>query len=116
MIRLASTRGMRSITIRSRIPSYLATRSFSKEADEKPKGIAYSKLTLGVPKERFPLEKRVAATPEVSVDNSTMLNAVLTRHIDTISVFCYYSDRFKACKTRLLRPNRERCRFALLFQ
>ena len=29
-----------------------------------PKGIPYSKLTVGIPKERFPLEKRVAATPE----------------------------------------------------
>ena len=34
--------------------------------DETPKGITYSKLTVGVPKEHFPLEKRVAATPEVS--------------------------------------------------
>jgi len=32
--------------------------------DETPKGIPYSKLTVGVPKEHFPLEKRVAATPE----------------------------------------------------
>lgn len=31
---------------------------------EKPKGIPYDKLTVGIPKERFPLEKRVAATPE----------------------------------------------------
>lgn len=29
-----------------------------------PKGVPYSDLTIGVPKERFPLEKRVAATPE----------------------------------------------------
>jgi NAD(P) transhydrogenase len=29
-----------------------------------PKGIPYSKLKIGVPKENFPLEKRVAATPE----------------------------------------------------
>jgi NAD(P) transhydrogenase len=29
-----------------------------------PKGIAYSEITVGVPKETFPLEKRVAATPE----------------------------------------------------
>lgn len=29
-----------------------------------PKGIAYSELTVGIPKENFPLEKRVAATPE----------------------------------------------------
>eukprot|EP00536_Pseudo-nitzschia_multiseries_P005118 jgi/Psemu1/318569/estExt_fgenesh1_pm.C_930008 len=28
------------------------------------KGTPYSKLTVGIPKERFPLEKRVAATPE----------------------------------------------------
>ena len=32
-----------------------------------PLGTAYSKLTLGVPKETFPLETRVAGTPEVSV-------------------------------------------------
>lgn len=49
----------------------LATRSFSASAnndDDKPaiRGIPYSKLTVGVPKERYPLEKRVAATPEVS--------------------------------------------------
>ena len=31
---------------------------------EPPKGIAYSALTVGVPKEHFPLEKRVAASPE----------------------------------------------------
>jgi hypothetical protein len=29
-----------------------------------PAGIPYSKLTVGIPKETFPLEKRVAATPE----------------------------------------------------
>mmetsp|Transcript_20427 Transcript_20427/g.31525 ORF Transcript_20427/g.31525 Transcript_20427/m.31525 type:complete len:1062 (-) Transcript_20427:163-3348(-) len=29
-----------------------------------PKGTPYDKLTVGVPKETFPLEKRVAATPE----------------------------------------------------
>ena len=28
-------------------------------------GISYDKLTVGIPKETFPLEKRVAATPEV---------------------------------------------------
>jgi NAD(P) transhydrogenase len=31
---------------------------------EKPKGTPYSELTVGIPKEIFPLEKRVAATPE----------------------------------------------------
>ena len=29
-----------------------------------PKGTPYAKLTVGIPKETFPLEKRVAATPE----------------------------------------------------
>ena len=43
-------------------------RSFADDAkDPPPKGIPYSKLTVGVPKETFPLEKRVAATPEVSL-------------------------------------------------
>jgi len=45
--------------------SLVMTRPFSDGKDaEKPKGISYSKLTVGVPKETFPLEKRVAATPE----------------------------------------------------
>lgn len=39
-------------------------RVFSAKADEKPKGAPYSSLKLGIPKETFPLEKRVAATPE----------------------------------------------------
>ena len=81
MIRLASLNTASTVTksgLRTSLPclsrsrltstsSSLATRSFSskKEEDVKPKGIPYNKLTVGVPKERFPLEKRVAATPEV---------------------------------------------------
>jgi len=34
------------------------------DATTKPKGTPYSALTIGVPKEVFPLEKRVAASPE----------------------------------------------------
>ena len=30
------------------------------------RGVPYSRLTVGVPMERYPLERRVAATPEVS--------------------------------------------------
>jgi len=37
--------------------------SFS-TSDAPPKGTPYSELTVGIPKENFPLEKRVAATPE----------------------------------------------------
>ena len=74
MIRLASIQNVNAISksslrelVKTRIslPSLTSTRSFADDA-EKPKGIPYSKLTVGVPKETFPLEKRVAATPEVS--------------------------------------------------
>mmetsp|Transcript_17312 Transcript_17312/g.26221 ORF Transcript_17312/g.26221 Transcript_17312/m.26221 type:complete len:1060 (+) Transcript_17312:252-3431(+) len=39
-------------------------RTLSTEAGSTPHGIPYSELTLGIPKENFPLEKRVAASPE----------------------------------------------------
>lgn len=35
-----------------------------KEKKSPPKGIPYDQLTVGIPKEHFPLEKRVAASPE----------------------------------------------------
>ena len=48
---------------------FTTARSFSANNDGDKattiRGIPYSKLTVGVPKERYPLEKRVAATPEV---------------------------------------------------
>jgi NAD(P) transhydrogenase len=40
------------------------TKTDDAKPEEPPKGIPYSKLTIGVPKETFPLERRVAATPE----------------------------------------------------
>lgn len=75
MIRLASIQNANAISkngirqlVKTRLvspsSSLLITRSFADDAAEKPKGIPYSKLTVGVPKETFPLEKRVAATPE----------------------------------------------------
>jgi hypothetical protein len=74
MIRLASISPGRVLSdglrCRQRLLSSSSTgqRYFSAATkdDEKPKGIPYSKLTVGVPKEHFPREKRVAATPEVS--------------------------------------------------
>jgi NAD(P) transhydrogenase len=42
---------------------FTSTPIFGKDAD-KPKGIPYSNLRIGIPKENFPLEKRVAATPD----------------------------------------------------
>lgn len=44
---------------------YATSRVLSeKKAETKPKGIPYSQLTVGIPKEDVPLERRVAATPE----------------------------------------------------
>lgn len=44
--------------------SFSATSNAASGGTEKPKGIEYSKLTVGIPKETYPLEKRVAATPQ----------------------------------------------------
>lgn len=41
--------------------------------DSPPKGIPYSQITIGIPREVYPLEKRVAATPDVSVKNDDSL-------------------------------------------
>lgn len=41
-----------------------APSSSSSTESPKKKGIPYSALTIGIPKEVFPLEKRVAASPE----------------------------------------------------
>lgn len=51
------------------LPQRMSLRAFSASATEEVakvemKGTPYSKLTVGVPRETFPLEKRVAATPE----------------------------------------------------
>ena len=68
MIRLSLTKSTRGSNALCRMQfSQTWRRTFSASGaatDEKPKGIEYSKLTIGVPKETFPLEKRVAATPE----------------------------------------------------
>mmetsp|Transcript_9838 Transcript_9838/g.20685 ORF Transcript_9838/g.20685 Transcript_9838/m.20685 type:complete len:1072 (+) Transcript_9838:419-3634(+) len=77
-----------SVTYRS--SSILATRSFSSAKDEEPapKGIPYSKLTVGVPKERFPMEKRVAATPEsVSKLVKPGFNVLIEKGAGTLSHF-----------------------------
>ena len=44
--------------------SRLSASSDAANPQEPPKGIPYSALTVGIPKENFPLEKRVAASPE----------------------------------------------------
>jgi NAD(P) transhydrogenase len=49
--------------------SYSSSNFNSKDAStdkskQPPKGIPYSNLTVGIPKETFPLERRVAATPD----------------------------------------------------
>jgi len=62
MIRLSIARTPRSSFNSRGIQRW--SRGFSTAADEKPKGTPYSKLTVGVPKETYALEKRIAATPE----------------------------------------------------
>ena len=59
MIRLLGHSGVGSRAFQ-RIQSNHACRVFSST----PLGTPYSKLTVGIPKENYPLEKRVAATPE----------------------------------------------------
>ena len=66
MIRFAIARAPRSSHQNPRTLQQWS-RGFSSAAEEKPKGSPYSKLTVGVPRETFALEKRVAATPEVSI-------------------------------------------------
>jgi NAD(P) transhydrogenase len=63
MLRLVSDNALKRVPRLTGGPR-LSVRVFSAKSDEKPKGTPYSALTVGVPKETFPLEKRVAATPE----------------------------------------------------
>lgn len=42
----------------------LSSKGASDEIKHPPKGIPYDKLTVGIPREQFPLERRVAASPE----------------------------------------------------
>jgi len=66
MIRLSLSRSSGSSALQRLQRTQPWIRNFSAASVEKdaPKGIAYSEITVGVPKETFPLEKRVAATPE----------------------------------------------------
>jgi hypothetical protein len=75
MLRLAGGRlSLQSSALRRFVdaPRTVSSTAVSLQKQEKatdkktppPLGIPYSKLTVGVPKETFPLEKRVAATPE----------------------------------------------------
>lgn len=43
---------------------YFTSTSVTLKEEGKPKGISYTNLKVGVPKETFPLERRVAASPE----------------------------------------------------
>jgi Alanine dehydrogenase/PNT, N-terminal domain len=61
LLRLAAQRSLASLSTVGRHGGAW----FSSSAPEKEvKGIPYNKLIVGIPKETFPLEKRVAATPE----------------------------------------------------
>merc|ERR1719223_167662 len=65
-LRRAARVGARRSIERPRIAQSLC-RAYSAQSTgetDVPKGTPYSDLTIGVPKETFPREKRVAATPE----------------------------------------------------
>jgi len=84
MIRLR-TLSTRSLSLpyyhlQSRSPHHSILRHLSAAVttsdDSPPKGIPYSQITIGIPREVYPLEKRVAATPDVSVkkDDSLLIS------------------------------------------
>lgn len=88
MLRFAHKGAVRRLSV-----SALSRRAFSSNPQDggaPPKGIAYDRLTVGVPKETFPLEKRVAATPE-SVERLIKpgFNVVIEKGAGEQS---YYSD------------------------
>ena len=66
MIRLALSRAPRTSIQRPRSLQHWS-RGLSSASEEKPKGTPYDKLTVGIPRETFLREKRVAATPEVGL-------------------------------------------------
>jgi len=62
---IRSARSLKRVaSIHSPWSKNLSWKALSTEGSTKPKGVPYSELTVGIPKEIFPLEKRVAATPE----------------------------------------------------
>uniref|UniRef100_A0A6V2B5X5 NAD(P) transhydrogenase, mitochondrial n=5 Tax=Ditylum brightwellii TaxID=49249 RepID=A0A6V2B5X5_9STRA len=72
MLRIAALRGGKRHALPrtisdSKVLNQSLFRTFSAKVDgdaAPPKGTPYSKIKIGVPKETFPLEKRVSATPE----------------------------------------------------
>ena len=65
MLRLAGRSAPLQRAISRQVPRVRGFAAASGDGDKKtPKGTAYSALTVGIPKETFPLEKRVAASPE----------------------------------------------------
>lgn len=70
MLRLATSRGSPLLRTRQQLPTVrFLSSAAAADAEEKPKGTPYSELIVGIPKEYFPLEKRVAATPEVRLES-----------------------------------------------
>ena len=67
MLRLSTSRSSSALNRTRHSTWNLNVRVFSASSNgdsAKPKGTPYSSLKVGIPKENFPLEKRVAATPE----------------------------------------------------
>ena len=67
MIRLANVREFGMLR-RGVAAHYAPRRQHFSGAAAAVRGLPYSRLTVGVPMERYPLERRVAATPEVRAE------------------------------------------------
>jgi NAD(P) transhydrogenase len=65
MLRLVGRSAPLQRVVSRRVPTVRGFAAAAGDGDKKtPKGTPYSALTVGIPKETFPLEKRVAASPE----------------------------------------------------
>ena len=100
---------------------HFVRRSFADDAKkDAPKGMPYSKLTVGVPKETFPLEKRVAATPDVRIfmlrvrgisrPSTNTLRHELSACISIAHTYLYVPDDVLTCFCCLFTLPVERCK------
>lgn len=83
-VRKLATRELNAIRLRT----HHSVRRYCANTEKPPPGIPYNKLTIGVPKESFPNEKRVALTPAaVKVLTKEGFNVVIEDGAGSLSKF-----------------------------
>lgn len=83
-VRKVTTRELNTIRLRT----HHSVRRYCANTEKPPPGIPYNKLTIGVPKESFPNEKRVALTPAaVKVLTKEGFNVVIEDGAGSLSKF-----------------------------